>query len=703
MNTKSNKSSRFWLLEQGHDFVKRHKIILFLIAACIVSIFYGLERCGSAEFVCTNGDYQNYNVIRRFLAGQIPYHDFANYLGMGPLILCAPFVALHNSFSASLFVTFSVAAFIFILFCGLIFYLVTQNPLISAFAALIMPKLVSSLFFYLIPGYNHYGYYITLFLELLLKPGNSFRIARMFLPIFLCLFLLLLVHRARHKGATAPTLLREWAKQPKFTFFWGLIVGAGLVWSNDFGFACIGSSFLILLIFSFVDVAQSHHWLHSFSRFLGFFPGLAIGALLSIFLVTRGHLASYFSFTSGVANWQFWYFGIQDNDKIYGLLDLIEKLSIRTWFHFGIYLICMLFCLYRLCKNKATDLTILFAFLYTSILAGQAVYIVGSGGDNFPEGNYGFFILLLFALFAKIILTVFSRLGHRLLTVGMRYALSGLSLLLLLFYCGYCGTQDFLLIRSNASLVQSDTYLPELEGISQDATALQEMKQIVGDHTLFSTYATALDDMLDRFQPTGCDYIIHALGDDQFNSYLEDFTKNKYDFVQTTNYLAWPWEPWVSKVSWPFYRELYSNYNLCSDHRFWSLWQYVGEDANILSNTAKVSVKQLDNQNVEITVTCDETEPCYADLILSWESQYTNDLSRFLTWQHAIFIYDPSLATVQHGIGEGYFQPKTGYRQHLSVYLENGEGNIILSSQPSYCTTLTVTEASCDELIRFVR
>lgn len=172
----------------------RHKRPLFLLAAALVASFYGLQRCGSVDFVCTNGDYQNYNVLRRFLAGQVPYRDFANYLGMGPLLLCAPLLALQNSFSFSLFATHTVAAFLFILLAALVFYLVTGRSLASAAAALLLPKLVSSFFFYTFPGYDRYGYYITFYLSMLLTPGNSFRIARLFLPVLFCLIALLCIH-----------------------------------------------------------------------------------------------------------------------------------------------------------------------------------------------------------------------------------------------------------------------------------------------------------------------------------------------------------------------------------------------------------------------------------------------------------------------------------------------------------------------------
>ena len=40
-----------------------------------------------ADFSAINGDFQNYNVVRRFLDGQTIYTDFAAYLGYGHLLI----------------------------------------------------------------------------------------------------------------------------------------------------------------------------------------------------------------------------------------------------------------------------------------------------------------------------------------------------------------------------------------------------------------------------------------------------------------------------------------------------------------------------------------------------------------------------------------------------------------------------------------
>lgn len=56
--------------------------IILLIAICVI---HALASGHYANFMAVNGTFQNYNPVRRLLAGQIPYRDFQDYLGMGHL------------------------------------------------------------------------------------------------------------------------------------------------------------------------------------------------------------------------------------------------------------------------------------------------------------------------------------------------------------------------------------------------------------------------------------------------------------------------------------------------------------------------------------------------------------------------------------------------------------------------------------------
>ena len=707
MKTKEKYFDMRLYLEKARRLLSQYGLALFLLAVCLISFYYGIEELYDVDFVCTNGDYQNYNVLRRVLDGQIPYHDFANYLGMGVLILCAPLLAFHNTFAGSLFVTHFVAAAAFMLLTALVFYLITGRKLLSALGGLLLPKLLSSRLLMHIP---YYGYYVTLYLEFLAKPSNSFRIARMFLTVLLCAAALLWRRAANRKAGPGAGGLRTRVNSVRGGACVGFAVGLGVTWSNDFGFACIGSAFLVLLILAIADAVQERLGSRAFRRFLGFFPALALGMLLSALIASRGHLGGYLSFTSDVADWQFWYYGERRQEKIYSLIHMIRVLHYRTWIHWGVYLAVMLYCLYRLCKRKENDRLILFVFLFTSFVAGQVLYTIGSGKEGFTEGVYGFVLLCIGGLAVKGLCMLAQRLCKEKLLHTASTALAAVYIL----YMAAGTAVDWRSCQAvRAGLRETDVWVEQLDGAfgyttaglekeraESKAYALKEMYGIVGDAPLFSTFATALDDMKGSFQPTGADYIIHALGDGRFERYVEDLRQNQYPYVQTTSYEWWPWEVWMSHANWEVYRELYANYAPAGNYAYWTLWAWQGEAVNVLDADVTAELQQLDENRVQVTVRSAEQRPCYVDVALSWDNDYIMNLYRLQTFRSAVFVDDGNIAQMSGDIGfHGFFQPSHGNERHISVYMENGVGSVILEGHPVECTRLTVHSAEVGEVI----
>lgn len=676
-------------------FCSRHWLPLFIAAALVVSAYYGIERIFDVDFICTNGDYQNYNVLRRFLAGQTPYFDFANYLGMGLLVLCAPALALHNSFAGSLFVTNTVAALLFILLVALVFYLVTGNRTVSVLVGLAFPKLLSSKFLLALPGV---GYYTDYYLGLVAKPMNSFRIGRLALAVLLTGAALLVcryVYRRRtldRKDASVPTL-RSLLATPSFAALTGFVVGLGLTWSNDFGFACIGSATVVLLILAVADGVQQKQWKSLFVRFLWYLPMLMLGALCSILLASCGHIDSWFSFTSGVGSWQFHYYGQTSEEKLLVLGSLWSSPSFaRFRIHVIVYIGCMGYSLYQLCRQRENDRLILFVFLFTTVFAAHVAYIVACGTDGFGEGTYSLVILLFWALLVKFGLWALQRFKV------MRGINRG-ALALIAVYLGYVGLSDVRLIRQYNAMefATRPDYVAQLGGVHPQAEALKAMAEIVGTESLFSTYATALDDICGQFQPTGCDYIIHALGDDAFQAYVNTFTTQNYTFVQTTNPNIWPWEHWTLRASWDFYRELLSNYRVEGDHAFWRLWRYEGEDAYVSDQTAAVrSVTNADG-SVTLYVTSEETRPCYVDVALDWRVT-ASEQGGGIPLHRVLFVEDPALQQQVERF-DGFFLPQQGEWHHLPVCLENGEGSVTLRALPSTNASLQLENVQVGEII----
>lgn len=677
-------------------FRKNQKVIgllLYLMALLFLGAASGIKRIHDVDFVCTNGDYQNYNALRRVLAGQTPYVDFSNYLGMGILWLCTPLVALCNNLAGSMFVTNAVCIILFAIFVTLVFYLIGHRADVAMFGGIVFAKLLDTGVFSLLPAY---GYYTSFYLGLLEKPKNSFRMARMFLCVLFCGAAILLLQWAKRKEPDAT--LRKLLRRPRCVAAVAFVVGLGVTWSNDFGFACIGSSTLVLLILAIADAAQGER--RNFRRFLFWFPALLAGMFCSAMLATGGHPGSYLSFTADVGSWQFWYYGVRGGDKYHSLLleMLSDKAVRRSLIHWGIYVISMLFCLWKLCRKQENDRMILFVFLFTSVLAGQMVYIVGSGGDNFTEGVYGLVTVAFWAVVLRGVQACLQVVAKRsadkrqkrsflprLANAAPAAAMACVALLL----CAVA-IREYK-VYAQADYPSQENYIPQLGGVSPEYDALTEMEKITGGGTLFSTYATALDDMRGEFQPTGNDYIIHALGDKRFAAYADEFVNGEYTWVQTTNTDVWPWEDWAVRASWPFYKQMFSDYRLYGDYHWWTLWRYEGESAFVLDAETEIKQERLSDSTVKITVNTAAEERCYVDVCISWESEKTGFYLG--TLKRAVYVEDTAS---QMG---GYFRDVNGTEVHIPVVVENGTGSVTISSQPEQYTQLTITKVSAGDVI----
>ncbi|MDD4851116.1 MAG: hypothetical protein PHO10_10535, partial [Gemmiger sp.] len=88
-------------------------LVFFALLAGLAAV-RGLTHAFTADYEIMNGDFQNYNPVRRLLAGQRPYADFTVYLGAGELYsVAAVLLAVGNSFGRSLFATNALTWFFF--------------------------------------------------------------------------------------------------------------------------------------------------------------------------------------------------------------------------------------------------------------------------------------------------------------------------------------------------------------------------------------------------------------------------------------------------------------------------------------------------------------------------------------------------------------------------------------------------------------
>jgi|GEM_PF-757340 len=89
---------------------------------------------------------------------------------------------------------------------------------------------------------------------------------------------------------------------------------------------------------------------------------------------------------------------------------------------------------------------------------------------------------------------------------------------------------------------------------------------------IWSTYAGVLEDHYGVFNP-GCDYLIHAVGPERREAYVQAFRDSSPDYVCTFRRSVWPWEEALQNNCWSFYEELIRNYEPLADSWAFRLWK----------------------------------------------------------------------------------------------------------------------------------
>ena len=122
---------------------------IFIIEIVLILLICALHAVKSAHysnFYPINGTFQNYNPVRRFMNGQIPYKDFQDYLGLGHLYTGTLFTFVfggtyRNSLAAFTFLTIgSLALLSFVIGLAIIGKKETSATVTSIILMLIIIK-----------------------------------------------------------------------------------------------------------------------------------------------------------------------------------------------------------------------------------------------------------------------------------------------------------------------------------------------------------------------------------------------------------------------------------------------------------------------------------------------------------------------------------------------------------------------------------
>lgn len=631
--------------------------IVFLCFMCIVvlAVMFSYKVYGDADFAAINGHWQTYNTSRRILSGQVPFLDFISYLGVG-LNYFISFVTLifGNTFIGS---KMAVIFLSFILLCLLFFeimYFRTSKLKISSILTTIfaigvvsidkIPAIIDRL-----PSFTQ-----------ALSNGNSLRSIRIGGIYIVALFLVLILSKKikiLNNDSKAFTFLEKY----KIPILFAILASLFRFYSNDIGIAIISSLFFfwILLYFNKNKVSL-----------ILIILVYIIGFIILGNIFTFGNLGNWFEYNSligsDVSSYQSWFFLAETNAS---LKDYLKVIIFPSWqslavISYSFYILIK--CIIARRSNKDFLHLFLLSFIGFALFLSNLIYKVGSGGDAYL---FIFNLYILFILISEIVsLIIFLankkfefKFGKPFEKVSL-----GLSILAFVCICIFCIPKIFDIINVEKNILKNEVE-KNLGGVSDLSTQIDQAYELTKNGTVWSTYASALEYQKGVLQPSGIDYIIHALGDKSRAEYLRKFHEVQPDFVATISDSYDNWETWILSANWFFYRDFMSNYSLKSNVGYLNIYEK-DEDQTFLPENI---ILEIDDDNIELSIS--DYKGYYfgksiADLEIIYDTSYSSKINKFLTINPTIYLNN----------GYGRFNlpgVKSQTKVTVPVYIdENGKG-----------------------------
>lgn len=654
--------------------------LLLLVLLAGLAAVHGLQKSFVNNYEIMDGDWQNYNPVRRMLAGQRPFEDFTVYLGAGELYsVGAVLLAVGNSFGRSMFASNFLTWFYFEILILAVCTAVFRRGRSMRAATLALCGGCFALVHAALPFTDWY----TALLSYAAANGNSARMIRsagLPLAVLAAAFGLKLLRRH-------PKVPDARGRKRLFPLEWEILVplaaGALIPWSNDMGAALylsVSLAYGLLLVRRYGSKMCS--LLRETARYIGIsFLGFG-GAVL---LISWGHPLAWLRQTRGAGSDQAWYYGSLAEGKLLHLTDM--ELDAAFW---AVLALAAVFAVAVLrAKKQETALSAAGCFvLCLGMTLWNVLYCVLSASTAGPAGGADALAAVMIPALLLRGLSLAAPALPRLRRAVPPLAAGAAAFVLCV---GLAGQITQRMAGRGEEYVRVDSLGAWL---SDQAPKLETEQQIAAGTRVWGTYAGALETMTGQFQPSGTDYIIHVLGDAQRAAYLQKFEQGDFELVETPSWKVSAYERWSRNANWWFYRELYRSWQpvgttfACGGmHLF---WQRTGVD-NALGETVQVQTLQQTPDSVTVTVTAAHADFCgVADVALTYAAK-----ARFLRVES---VTEKALceAAGRESWTCDYFIPTEKTQTAIPVTISNGTGTITLTALAAGEASVAVQSAQAD-------
>lgn len=641
----------------------------------IICYLHALSSGHYANFYPVNGTFQNYNPVRRLLDGQIPYRDFNDYLGNGHLYIGSIATALFGGTYQS-----SLIAFSFLSFVGLVATsLVIGRAIFGNWKKSLSISILFSIIILVKPFF--FSNSEVAFQEILdamnyaLGTGNSARFVRgLILPLTVAIMLLL--HKVYIKKKDN---LKEKIKMLLPAFITGVVAGFAFIWSNDYGISTWLCLIIMVIYISFIRNKKKLVICDGLLAVLG--SGLSI--FICVYIITFGNFANWVRFTFGTGGYQSWYY---NSTKSYYLYDVD--------FSFVMLIQALITVLYliRLFKKHGTEEAVIRygipAFVNMTCFCAVNEYKLLSGGGAREVALSVLFITFIYEGLKAIIDFIDNR--------GLEKKFILIVLIVCLAWIISTAKDEFIFTFATE---KDGEYIESMGGnMTSLYSDMQAAHDFLNGNEFFSTYASGQEVYEGTYQPTGTDYIIHVLGDEQREQYLEQFLIGDFKYTVTIRKDFTEWEYWVERANWFFYRELYDNWHPVFSNTYETYWERnEAEKQNTLSNEYAVQVEYIDDTTIKLIIDTDESINGIADVYIDYQiEKRAGSRLKKIQFSSMLQVQNIEVRASDAYYESNYLRPIS--KEYVPMTIENGHGELILTSFPDRTTTLKLNEATCADI-----
>lgn len=643
--------------------------ILFIITI-LLCLLHSIQAGHYVNFYPINGTFQNYNPIRRLLSGQIPYLDFTDYLGLGHLYLGTVVTLIfggnyHASLIGFSFLTIgSFAAIAYVIGMAIFKNATKTLAMVNVLLGflLIQPGLLEKI---LLPEIYDVLIYA-------LGTGNSARFIRgLIVPVSIIMVIVLIDHlkdiRSTYIGKHYQYLLIDVCI--------GFIAGFCFLWSNDYG---ISSWLCLLIMYAYCLLLKRRNVLIALKDIIISIVSSLVGIFLFAEIFTLGHFTIWIRDTFGTGGYQGWYY-LAKSYYLYDV-DMSFVMVVQA-------ILCMAYLVLLLRKDFTYENVKRYGVLaFANMVSFCAVneYRLLSGGDSREVALSVLFITVLFELLNII---------EQRITINKRYLLN-ISVVI-------CVAWIISNIKSEIVWQCSDNdgeYVEELGGYMTNlADDIKSGKDFIGDNNIFSAYASAQEVMNDTFQPSGIDYNIHVLGDQQRLDYMDSFRNDDFKYSVTIKEDYTDWQIWNERANWFFYRELYKNWHPVWENTYELYWERNSDGVtNDIECQSDISIVNVDETTMKIIIDTDSSINGIADVYLDYEVRKKDNLHSKLLIRDVLQVKDMA---DNERTDKAYNYLRNVSKEYVPMKIVDGHGELILTSCPKETTSLNINEVSCEEIL----